>query len=301
MQTRKSQSAYEQGRISDTGNSLDALVESAMYRYLREDLGLSEEIARKRAAAEITGEHATAICDWCEASGLSFRGKRVLELGSGLGGVSVELVKRGAQLVSIEPGAAWRDLAARRVRAVGQGDVIGAFGECIPLADNSVDLIISMQVLEHVQDPPRVIHEAWRVLKPGGSFYMTYENYLSFWEPHYRVRWLPLLPKPLGSAWLRFLGRNPAFLNEAVTYTTFPAVRRSFFAAGFECMRIRKYAELLHSPSKTSLKWKALKAAASLSESGSVAALAAIDYLNRMFRTNVHEFMRKPDKLRRSA
>ena len=40
----------------------------------------------------------------------------------------------------------------------------------VPLPDNSVDVIMSRSVMEHVVDPPKVYREMWRILKPGGYF-----------------------------------------------------------------------------------------------------------------------------------
>jgi SAM-dependent methyltransferase len=41
--------------------------------------------------------------------------------------------------------------------------------DSLPLADNSVDAILNLAVLEHVPNPPRVVSEFNRVLKPGGQ------------------------------------------------------------------------------------------------------------------------------------
>ena len=45
--------------------------------------------------------------------------------------------------------------------------------ENLPNPDNSYDVVINTQVLEHVQYPQRVINEFFRILKPGGSLFLT--------------------------------------------------------------------------------------------------------------------------------
>jgi SAM-dependent methyltransferase len=42
--------------------------------------------------------------------------------------------------------------------------------EGIPLGDNSVDVVLCNQVLEHVIDPGKSVSEIFRILKPGGRF-----------------------------------------------------------------------------------------------------------------------------------
>jgi SAM-dependent methyltransferase len=43
----------------------------------------------------------------------------------------------------------------------------------IPQPDNTYDVIVNTQVLEHVEYPQKVINELYRVLKPGGTLYLT--------------------------------------------------------------------------------------------------------------------------------
>ncbi|MDH5216595.1 MAG: class I SAM-dependent methyltransferase [Gammaproteobacteria bacterium] len=50
-------------------------------------------------------------------------------------------------------------------------DYVGSV-ENIPLASESVDLVITQEVLEHVRDPFLAISEIERVLKPGGKLYI---------------------------------------------------------------------------------------------------------------------------------
>jgi SAM-dependent methyltransferase len=43
-----------------------------------------------------------------------------------------------------------------------------ADASCLPLADDSVDTVVALELLEHVPSPHSVIEEFGRVLKPGG-------------------------------------------------------------------------------------------------------------------------------------
>ena len=51
-------------------------------------------------------------------------------------------------------------------------DIVGSV-EDVPLGDNSVDSVVSTQVLEHVKNPQKAVHEFYRVLKPGGYCLVT--------------------------------------------------------------------------------------------------------------------------------
>ncbi len=55
-------------------------------------------------------------------------------------------------------------------------------GFTIPFDDSSFDLIVSFQVIEHVQNVDRYLKEIKRVLKPGGTFLLTTPN------RHYRLK-----------------------------------------------------------------------------------------------------------------
>jgi SAM-dependent methyltransferase len=52
----------------------------------------------------------------------------------------------------------------------------------VPVADGSCDVVLSTQVLEHVDDPGVYLSECFRVLRPGGSLLLTTHG-MMFWHP----------------------------------------------------------------------------------------------------------------------
>jgi arsenite methyltransferase len=102
-------------------------------------------------------------------------GEVVLDLGSG-GGIDVLLSARrvapGGKAYGLDMTNEMLELARRNARAAQVENVEFLKGtiEQIPLPDASVDVIISNCVINLSADKPRVLREAFRVLKPGGRF-----------------------------------------------------------------------------------------------------------------------------------
>ena len=285
------QTAYHVGRVAPSGD-VDRDVMEAMRVCLAVDAGLPEAFAAQRARRELERRIPRKVIRLLADDGVNVAGLEVLDLGAGLGGMSEELLLNGAIVNALEPGAAWADLTRRRLeRHGGRFRLLRAFGEAIPLPDESVDLIVSLRVLEHVRDPAQVLAEAFRVLRPGGRFYLTCENYLAFREAHYRVPWLPLLPKSIGRRYLKLLGRPPRFLDESITYTTFPGVIGTCRKLGF--VRARDERTLRDLATRRTLKWRFMRLISRVF--GRRSALI-IDDATRTFRFGINELLRKPPR-----
>ena len=248
------------GLESSEGDDRKLDLASRMERCLRPEFehrfGLPPEALAVAVEREITRSFAANAFEDLATVGVDVAGKRLLDLGSGMGSVSVEAALRGAHPIAIEPGRGLREVACDRLREVGQGLVMAADAESLPLRDASIDVAVSLQVLEHVANPRAMLQEVFRVLRPGGVFLLTCENYLSFREGHYRVAWLPLLPKPIGAAYLRLRGRSPEFLYNSVTYVTRPGVMRMLRECGFRQTRKEQLDALAKDPSRIPTAWK---------------------------------------------
>lgn len=100
-----------------------------------------------------------------------WRGLAVLDLGCGGGFMAEALARRGATVTAVDPSEPALD-AARRHAAEGALSITyrRGVGEAIPVETRSMDVVVCVDVLEHVDDLHRVLDEVLRVLKPGGLF-----------------------------------------------------------------------------------------------------------------------------------
>jgi SAM-dependent methyltransferase len=114
-------------------------------------------------------------------------GDRVLDVGSGFGRHVYECARRDALVVALDYAAdevvQTRDTLAAMVEAgeIPADRLIGVLrGDAcrLPFPDDSFDIVITSEVLEHIQDDVAAIAEMVRVLKPGGRFAATVPAWL---------------------------------------------------------------------------------------------------------------------------
>lgn len=138
---------------------------------------------------------------WWAASMAS--GRRVLDAGCGLGYGSALLSEGGAASVdAIDIGGAVVQAAQARV-----GDAVRfATGDvrALPFAEDSFDLLVCLEVLEHVDDQAGTLDEFRRVLAPGGILVISSPNRDAYvpGNPHHVREYTPgELETELGQRW----------------------------------------------------------------------------------------------------
>jgi SAM-dependent methyltransferase len=101
---------------------------------------------------------------------LSHASGRVLEIGAGTGLNLPRYPADVTDLVLTEPEPGMRRRLAHRLERLGRSArIVDAPAERLPLADASVDTVVSTLVLCTVGEPERVLREIARVLRPGGQ------------------------------------------------------------------------------------------------------------------------------------
>lgn len=102
---------------------------------------------------------------------------RVFDAGTGTALIPIELMRRGFRAVVTASDLADQMLviAKQNVVAHGLDDSIElVLRDCkhLPDADGHFDAVMSNSIVHHIPEPRRVIEELWRVLKPGGLFFI---------------------------------------------------------------------------------------------------------------------------------
>jgi len=136
--------------------------------------------------AEITG--------WLRE--IVFQDQPFLDLGCANGILLAAAARHGRMGVGVDRSLEQLVLAHRRITDSGGSPTLAAAcGEALPLRDGTIGRVAGLDVIEHVSDVGRVLAEADRVLRPGGTLVLTTPNRFSLTpEPHvyvWGVGWLP--------------------------------------------------------------------------------------------------------------
>ncbi|WP_404987338.1 methyltransferase domain-containing protein [Candidatus Hadarchaeum sp.] len=121
---------------------------------------------------------ASLLLEYMQQFGIDVRGKVVLDLGSGLGGYSQEIARKGgAAVISldlIEP--IW---SPEQGICMLVGNALS-----IPLRDESVDFVFCASLIEHVSNPSLLLTEIKRVLRSGQYCYLSFPPFYSLRGGH---------------------------------------------------------------------------------------------------------------------
>ncbi|HET7292433.1 MAG TPA: class I SAM-dependent methyltransferase [Vicinamibacteria bacterium] len=113
-------------------------------------------------------------------------GRRILEIGPGLGTDHAQFAREGGQMFALDLTSAHLEHTRRRFAIEGlvtrpaRGDA-----ESLPFRDRAFDVVYSFGVIHHTPRMQAAIDEVWRVLKPGGlALVGLYHKHSAFYWIH---------------------------------------------------------------------------------------------------------------------
>jgi 2-polyprenyl-6-hydroxyphenyl methylase/3-demethylubiquinone-9 3-methyltransferase len=159
----------------------------------------NDPVALLRAQAKILGP-------WIVNQSLrgTLGDRSLLEIGCGGGLIARQVLDAAKSLDKVNLTYSGIDLSQDALRTAAKYCPEGKFttgnAENLPFADHSFDVVVALDLLEHVQNPSQVISEAARVLRPGGQFFFhTFNrNPLAYLLVIKMVEWfVPNTPKDM--------------------------------------------------------------------------------------------------------
>lgn len=161
------------------------------------------------------------VSDFEERVGLVL-GKKILDVGSGPGGVSIAFALAGADVSGVDIEKELYDISLIHAEAYGvKPNFVLYDGGALPFPDNTFDYAVSVSVIEHTTDPELYLSEILRVTKSGGKLYLGFPNKLNFKETHTGIWGLTYFPAFLRPLVIKILKRNPLEENNLHFYTYF--------------------------------------------------------------------------------
>ncbi len=151
------------------------------------------------------------LIEFIEFSQSILVGKKVLNIGSGMGGFETILALRGVSITGLEPSHIQMGITKLRHRKYGaRANIVEGKGERLPIKDNVFDIVCLWAAIEHVKDPPQTLREVYRVLKPDGRVFMTFCNKWTISkEEHYFLRFITWVPRGIAVRYIKFRKRMP--------------------------------------------------------------------------------------------
>ncbi|MEW6295910.1 MAG: class I SAM-dependent methyltransferase [Candidatus Diapherotrites archaeon] len=132
---------------------------------------------------------------------LKVKGKKVLDASTGTGGIACAFAEGGAKVYGIDVNKYFLEISRQRFKdlKLKPQELKLWNGRRIPYSSEFFDLIICTDTLEHVPDHESFASEMSRVLKKGGSIFVTtearYFPLFILWNPHDGLPFTILFPR----------------------------------------------------------------------------------------------------------
>ena len=138
------------------------------------------------------------------------RGKKILDIGFGSGGIAIAFSQAGAILSGVDIDPELREISEKNAKAHKVSIDFKIYnGSDLPFPENYFDYIVCSSVLEHTSFPEKLLNEMLRVLLPRGRAFLSLPNKYAPLETHTLACFVSYLPKKIADIYLKLLGRSP--------------------------------------------------------------------------------------------
>ncbi len=164
-------------------------------------------------------------------------GKQVLEIGFGNAAYAAAFARAGGIVHGLEVNEVLLSIGREHIRSQSLSADLRLYdGVHFPYENDTFDHIYMISVLEHVSRPKEVLSEASRVLKPGGTFYISFPNRWAPRETHSGVWLISYLPLRVAEIVFRRLLRRNTVRELNLHFISYWSFRR-MLRGTFLCMQ----------------------------------------------------------------
>jgi len=219
---------------SDAGKERDTSSSKEFYEYYAAQSESALALDRSRHIYEVVSS--------VYLRGGQSRRLEVLDVGCNAGTQSLVWAEQGHDVFGLDINASLVELAASRAKARGLTvDFQVGTAERIPLPDQSRDVCLAPELLEHVPDWESCINELDRVLRPGGVLFLTTTNILCPVQQEFELPLYSWYPAPLKRHFERLsVTTRPELVNHArypaVHWFSFFQFRTLLQPRGYNCL-----------------------------------------------------------------
>ncbi len=173
----------------------------------------------------------------------------VLDLGSGRGNFLLEAAQEGVCAYGLEKNQEYIRITLDKAEKLNyKVEVTEGVGEEMPYTDNFFDFINISEVLEHVDNPQKVLQEVYRVLKKDGGAYISVPNRYGVYDPHFHLYGINWMPRKMAHWVIGLLKKHKVYTNDAgkqridqMYYDTKRGFTKKAKSAGFTVVDTRWY------------------------------------------------------------
>lgn len=109
-------------------------------------------------------------------------GKIVLDVASGSGYGSQMMAKKAKKVIGVDYSKEAVAYAKKKYPAKNLSYLVDDATELSQIEDNSIDVVVSLETIEHLEEPEKLIEQVKRVLKTDGVFVVSTPNDDEFYE-----------------------------------------------------------------------------------------------------------------------
>lgn len=173
---------------------------------------------------------------------------KILDIGSGKGTFLIDASKRGFNVYGIEVFDEYINISFQKAKEENTKiNVTKGVGENLPFENNIFDFINLSEVIEHVENPDKLLSEIKRVLRPKGKVYISVPSRFSWLDTHYHIWFLNWMPRYWSHKLIGILGKHKDYSGnngkqriDEMFYSTYSSFVKKIILKGLIVKDIRE-------------------------------------------------------------